>query len=517
MNMVEHNTLVRHLVVVLGQAGQPVEVLQTHISTVLLAGEQAYKLKKPLVLPFLDFSSLALREHWCREELRLNYRTAPTLYLGVLPVLGTVETPSLGRDGQNHGVEVLDWVVHMRRFPADALLAEQARQGRLTATTVDALADHVAAFHSALLAVNGHTVPGKDVGAWAQESLEEIEAHPDRPGPRLQAVRHTLLGLLDSQAGWRCQRQREGWVREGHGDLHLGNVVVWQGEVRAFDAIEFDAGLRCIDVMNDVAFAFMDLLAHGLPVFAWRFINRYVEVTGDYDGLLGLRGFAAYRALVRAKVALLSTQEGAMERYWQTAETLLAEGPPARLVLTMGLSGSGKSTAAQMLLEAWAQQGVGAVRVRSDVERKRLFGLEARERPTAEQARELYAAQATVQTYERLWQVAQGLLHAGFCVVLDAAFLRQEEREVMRGLAQQQGADFALVECVADSRSLGTRLDTRRAQGQDASDATRDVVALQTGFAEPVPPSWRPVHWRLHNDGSLDDLQHAVTTLLTQW
>lgn len=498
------------------------EVVQTHISTVLLVGEQAYKLKKPVLLPFLDFSTLDLRERFCREEWRINQRTAPELYLGVLPLLGTPESPRVGGAEEAHGEPVLDWVVHMRRFPSDALLAEQAQQGRLDAATVDALADHLAAFHLALPSVSLGDGADKDVGDWATESLDEIEAQPTHPASltpeRQAALRSALLGRLRKQEGWRAQRRYDGWVREGHGDLHLGNAVLWQGRVMAFDAMEFDARLRCIDVMNDTAFTFMDLLAHGLPALAWRFLNRYVENTGDYEGLAGLRAFAAYRAVVRAKVALLSgAGDEVFERYWQTAEALLAVGVPPRLVLTMGLSGTGKTAASQLLLEALAQQGEGVVRVRSDVERKRQFGLPAQTRPTREQSRELYAMKASLLTYGRLQSLAEVLLRAGFGVLLDAAFLRQDEREVMRQLARRLNVGFAVVECLAPPACLRERLEARQTQGMDASDATAAVVARQMGFAEPVPLSWGRVHWTLLNDGSLDELRQAVNVLLRRW
>lgn len=518
----QHDGMVARLADGLRQPGTPVETVQTHISTVLLAGEHAYKFKKPLRLPFLDFSTLAQREHFCREELRINQRTAPDLYLGVLPVRGTPESPRLGAADEIHGESVLDWVVHMRRFSPDALLAKQAAQGRLDAATVDALADHLAAFHLALPSAPLEVGVDKEVGDWAAESLDEVEAQPKRPASltpdRLAALRSALLGRLKKQEGWRAQRRYDGWVREGHGDLHLGNAVLWQGRVMAFDAIEFDARLRSIDVMNDAAFAFMDLLAHGLPALAWRFINRYVENTGDYEGLAGLRAFAAYRAVVRAKVALLSgAGDEAFERYWQTAETLLAVAAPPRLMLTMGLSGTGKTAASQLLLEALAQQGEGVVRVRSDVERKRQFGLPAQTRLTREQTRELYAMKATLLTYGRLQRLAEVLLRAGWSVLLDAAFLRQDEREVMRQLARRLNVGFAVVECLAPPACLRERLEARQSQGMDASDATPAVVARQIGFAEPVPLSWGRVHWILLNDGSLADLQQAVIALLKRW
>lgn len=520
-----HDSIVRGLVAAWQESGQPVEVVQTHISTVLLVGDLAYKLKKPVKLPFLDFSSLAQREKYCREEYRLNARLAAPLYLGVLPVLGPPESPKLGSAGQRVAGtpgEVLDWVVCMHRFPAGALLADQARQGRLAAADVDALAVLLASFHTNLPSVPPSVLQEKDVSEWAAESLDELQAHPARPAgltpDRMDRVRDALLSGFRKLEGWRRQRGCDGWVREGHGDLHLGNVVLWEDAVVAFDAIEFDPGLRRIDVINDAAFAFMDLLAHDLPALAWRFINHYVEQTGDYDGLRGLKTYAAYRAVVRAKVCLLGGDASGMaERYWQAAEQLLAPVEQTRLVLTMGLSGSGKTTVAQMLLEGLAVQHEGCIRVRSDVERKRLVGLKAGARPGREQIRQLYALKTTMQTYMRLRNLAEALLRAGLSVVLDAAFLRQDEREAMLHVAQRWAMDFAIVECLAPQACLYERLQQRGVLGADASDATPAVMLRQMGFVEQVPITWSAVHWTVLNDGSLANLQQVVAALLRRW
>ena len=229
--------------------------IDTHISTVWLAGDYAYKLKKPVKLPFLDFSTLTLRRHWLAEELRLNRRTAPDLYLDLLPVTGSASAPRLDGAG-----EPIEWVLRMRRFPAGALLSEFAAAGRLQSRHIDALATHVADFHRRLPALAPAEAPAKDVVTWTCESLDEAEFNPGRPSTvdrgRVQTLRERLLALLEAQAGWRARRLQGGFLRECHGDLHLGNLVLWRGAVLAFDAIEFEPALRCIDLINDVAFAF---------------------------------------------------------------------------------------------------------------------------------------------------------------------------------------------------------------------------------------------------------------------
>ena len=482
--------------------------IDTHISTVWLAGDYAYTIKKPVSLPFLDFSTLERRRHFLEEELRLNRRTAPELYLDLLPVTGSAAVPVLGGTG-----EPIEWALRMRRFPAGALLSELAAAGQLQVSHIDALAAHVADFHRSLPPLPVSAAPAKDVVEWTRESLDEAESNSLRPPvidlARVLALRDRLLARLDVQSGWRAGRLQGGFLRECHGDLHLGNLVLWRGGVVAFDAIEFEPALRCIDLMNDVAFAFMDLLAWGRAELAWRFINGYVERSGDFDGLVGLRAFAAYRALVRAKVALLSRQPQGFLRYWPLAELLAADPAPPRLLLVMGPSGAGKSTLAAMLAEQ-----SGAIRLRSDVERKRLFGLAPTDRPAPGLA--LYGAEVTRRTYARLSELAEGLLRAGHSVVVDAALLRQAEREALRALARRLGMPFLLVECVAGQQQIEQRLAARAAAGTDVSDAGIEVQRRQRELAEPVPAGWEAEHRVIANEGSLADLQAAVAALLAE-
>ena len=276
------------------------------------------------------------------------------------------------------------------------------------------------------------------------------------------------------------------------------------------DALEFDPALRHIDVMSDLAFVFMDLLAHGLPALAWRLVNRHVEHTGDFAGLPLLPALAAYRALVRAKVALLSPEgSGEFTRYWPLAQRLLHTQRP-QLVLTMGLSGSGKSTLALMLAER-----LGAVRVRSDVERKRLFGLAptARHVSTLAPPLGMYTQEATERTYARLGELAHGLLVGGLSVVVDAACLRQHERAALRALAQSCDAGFVLVNCEASTEVLQSRITQRQAAGNDASDATLAVLELQQRVIEPLPDDWAKLCHRVTNEGTLEVLAAQALSL----
>ena len=488
-------------------AGCEVEQVQTHISTVLLAGDHALKLKKPLRLPFLDFSTLARRAHCCEEELRVNRRTAPQLYLAVLPLTGGPEAPQLGGPGP-----VFDVGVWMRRFDGRRLYACLAREGRLTAAHVDTLAQAVAAFQAAQAPSPAGWGDPAEALRWALDTLAELHtlaasadlappagassAAPDAPaGPQIRQTLQALerwTGERHAQIAPLMRRRREaGAVIEGHGDLHLGNIVEYEGRALLFDAIEFDPALRHADRQADLAFPFMDLLDHGVPRLAWRWLSQVLEAGGDHDGLPLLRWHAVYRALVRAKVGLLSAcqlpagaaRDAACARAWQRVALAraLAWPPAPALVLSTGLSGSGKSTVALELVQA-----LGAVRVRSDVERKRLHGLAATDRP-ADPA-QLYHPQATVRTYERLAQIARAALEGGVSVVVDAVFNRRSEREALREVARACGATFAVLECRAPDGVLAQRVQARQAEGRDASDADAAIVELQRRTRELLGP-----------------------------
>jgi len=501
------------------------QVIETHISRVLLEGPWAYKIKKPLILPFLDFSTPERRRQFCEEELRINARTAPGLYVDVLPLSVSwkqfVKAPETALAGSS-AANAIDWVLRMRRFGPDDLLSQRAAAGRLSPEQIDQLALHVGRFHRSLPPVPVDWQPRKALTEWVEASWQAVLAHPERPAhvsrADVLAARERMARQLETLSPWMVARRQAGWVRECHGDLHLANLVAWQGEVMAFDAIEFDADLRCIDVMNDMAFAFMDLLAHGLPALAWRFVSGWVEHTGDADGLTGLRLFAAYRALVRAHVALLGSGGAqAFERYWACLQGLLADPPEPRLWLMMGVSGSGKSTVAALLRDALAGRGEPVVRIRSDVERKRWLGVAATDRPTPEQVSEWYGADATRHTYERLQGMARDALAAGCSVVVDAASLRLAERQAMRDLAVRAGAGFALVACSAPASEMKSRLAERQRQGLDPSDAGVAVMERQQGFVEPVTADERVYTQVIVNDGDLDTLRQRVFALSAWW
>jgi aminoglycoside phosphotransferase family enzyme/predicted kinase len=488
-------------------AAARVELIETHISSVLLAGEFAYKIKKPVNLGFVDFSSLAQRRFYCEEEVRLNRRTAPQLYLDVVPIAGTELQPRLGGEGTP-----IEYAVRMRRFAGDALLDVCARRGDLNAVQIDRLARAIADFHALAARADPESSEGTPnlVLRWARENFVQLQAQPLRADVAAALVQLSAWTEREvSRLRASIEHRREhGFVRECHGDLHLGNIVLLDGDPTLFDAIEFNRELRWIDVINDLAFTYMDLFDHGLPQFGWRLLDRYLQATGDYAGLDLLRFYSVYRALVRAKVARIRAAQPALadrERqaalahcahYVRLAATLARRGMQQPVLAIMsGLSGSGKTTVAGRLLE-----GLGAVRVRSDVERKRLAGIDLTARLEGPALNALYSADATRQTYARVADLSRVIIGAGYPAIIDAAFLRRAERDEFRTLARAAGARFALIECTAAVDVLRARVTRRIAKEADASDATAAVLEGQLAMREPVADEEQAYCYRIATD-----------------
>jgi hypothetical protein len=469
-----------------------VELLQTHISCILLAGDYAYKIKKPVSLGFLDFGTLAARRRYCEEELRLNRRTAPALYLDVLAIGGSAAAPVLG------GGAAIEYALRMRRFGQDALLDRMARRGALAPRHIDALALGLAAFHARIERAGAGAEYGSPqrILAPALQNFEQMLplAAAKADSALLARLRDWSAREYAALAAAFAARKRDGWVRECHGDLHLGNIALLGGVPTPFDGIEFNPDFRWIDVMNEIAFLVMDLLDHGLPRLAFRFLNAYLECTGDYAGVRVLRFYLVYRALVRAKVSgMRAHQAGTAARESRAAQReyrrqlrlaeRLATPAHAALVIMHGLSGSGKTTIAQELAEA-----LGALRLRSDVERKRLHGLGAQARSGSAPDAGLYAPEASRRTYARLAELARALLAAGYPVIVDAAFLKREQRERFAALARAAGARFLIASCAAAPATLRARLAAREREARDASEAGLAVLERQFAAAEPLAP-----------------------------
>jgi aminoglycoside phosphotransferase family enzyme/predicted kinase len=452
-----------------------IRIIETHISWILLTGQFAYKVKKPVRLGFLDFSTLDARHQACNEELRLNRRLAPDLYLAVWGIDGAPHAPRLGPGGSP-----FEYAVRMRQFPDDAVLDRQLDQGRLGLADMEALARTIADFHRELEPAHAGSPWGEPESVWAPiaESLDELEARPELAAQAVR-LRTACQGEFEARRAALSARRLAGLVRECHGDLHLGNLVRLGDHLTAFDALEFDPALRWTDVMCEVAFLVMDLSVHQRPDLAWRFLNSYLAVTGDYPGLEMLRLFLCYRALVRAKIAALRPAgvAPALELLRWAADPGLAA---PRLIVTCGVSGSGKTWLARRLADA-----LPAVHLRSDVERKRLFGLEALARSGSGLGRGLYAPGATEATYRRLGELAAAALTAGFPVIVDATCGRATQRAPLIDLARRLGVPCTLLHCTANPGVLRARVEARARAGADASEADLDVLDRQLRRFEP--------------------------------
>jgi aminoglycoside phosphotransferase family enzyme/predicted kinase len=466
-------------------------VVETHISWVILTGPYAYKIKKPVDLGFLDFSTLEKRHFYCREELRLNRRLAPHLYIDVVNITGTCERPALNTPG-----EAIEYAVRMVQFPQEAQLDRVAARGALRDHHIDRLASTLAAFHGNVEVAAPRSHYGEPaqvhrvVTANFERVLTALTRRSDRN--RVQALRAWSQAQYERHQDVLWRRKQNGFIRECHGDMHLRNMALLDGEILIFDCIEFNAALRWIDVMSETAFLVMDLDDRGHSRLARRFLNAYLEHTGDYAGLQLLRYYLVYRAMVRAMVDMIRANQAGLERGERrkvlkeyASYIALTENythvPQQSLIITHGFSGSGKTTATQALLER-----TPVIRIRSDIERKRLHRLAPDARTCSNVDRGLYSAPSTRDTYAGLAGLAAMLLDTGFSVIVDAAFLSRAQRDIFRDLAQRRRLPFYILDCEASEDILRKRVLKREREGRDASEADAAVLAHQLATHEPL-------------------------------
>ncbi|PTQ11590.1 aminoglycoside phosphotransferase [Sphingomonas oleivorans] len=472
-----------------GQAfpeGPPVRI-DTHAAIVFLAGDRAWKLKRAVRFEYLDFSTPERRHAALEAELRLNRRTAPLLYQTVMPI---------ARDGQGAlaiggtGVPI-DWLLRMRRLPEEALFVRLAERGRLDAALLTRLADRLVAFHGAAEVVRP-AEPAAGLRAVIEANRRSMERYPDLLDPAaVAALAARSMDALMVATPLIGARAEAGRVRRGHGDLHLGNIAMIEGEPTPFDCLEFDEALATIDILYDLAFLLMDLWQREQRDGAAILFNRYLDLSPeDEDGLALMPLFLSLRAAVRAHVEAATArggQAGAAARassYLAAAAAFLDCVPP-RLLAIGGLSGTGKSTLARALA-AMLGRPPGARILRSDVVRKRMHGLppERRLPPDA------YGAAESRQVYARLAAAAGEALGAGSAVIADAVFGRPDERDAIRAVAEGAGAPFFGLWLRAGRQARIARVSKR---GPDASDADAAVVAAQSRLEEEIPPDWHVV------------------------
>jgi aminoglycoside phosphotransferase family enzyme/predicted kinase len=469
----------------------PITVLETHISCVFLTGTFAYKVKKAVNLGFVDFTTLDKRRFCCEEEIRLNVRFAPQLYLDVVRISGSIDAPRVGGED-----EPIEYAVRMRQFSQNALADRMLARGALMPRHIDILAKRVAAFHQQAAAADegaGHAAL-EATDRYVFQNFAQLRDFPAQVGQTkdLERIEQWTRDERERLREPLLRRARTQKVRECHGDLHLGNVVLLDDLPTPFDGIEFNPELRWIDVLNEVAFTVMDLHSAGRPDLATRFLNAYLEASGDYEGLRVLRYYLVYRAVVRAKIGfmrcaqLAPASEAAEElisrsrRYLALARSFTRR-PPGFIIVTHGFSGSGKTTLTQPLLEF-----SGAVRIRSDVERKRMKGLDPYQPAASGTGQGIYGTDASEAVYRRLGDLARSIVEAGHRVIVDATFLRYADRRAFADLAARLGVAFAIIDFQVDTSLLRSRIAERARRGGDASDADLAVLDHQLRIGDPL-------------------------------
>jgi len=469
---------------------EPVQLIQTHASFVLLTGDYTYKIKKPVNFGFLDYSTLEKRQHFCNEELLLNQRTAPEIYLEVLPIVQIGDSFQFGSNlpAITPAEVAVEYVLKMREFPQDSLLLSLLERGLLTEQLMADLGREVAKFHSTAISNsyirtfgevsqirtaidNNYLISQKYIGGpQTQTQYEETKNYTDA----FFAENQELFNL----------RIANNKIRECHGDLHLRNIALWQDKILLFDCIEFNEPFRFVDVMYDVAFTVMDLESRGRRDLGNAFLNTYIEQTGDWEGLQLLPLYLSRQAYVRAKVTSLMLDDASIPtaqkaqisqtaaHYYKLAWEY-TQPHRRKLTLMSGLSGSGKSTAARYLARR-----TGAIHIRSDAVRKHLGEIPLNERG----GQDLYSDEMTAQTYGRLLELGIILADRGWDVILDAKFDRQNWRTDAINQAQSHGLPLQIIYCTAPIEVLRERLQQRRG---DIADATAELLSSQQAAFEP--------------------------------
>ena len=473
------------------------ELIETHISWVILTGPFAYKIKKPVQFDFVDYSTLELRKENCLKEMRLNRRFAPNHYLGVVPILTAngsllVSAQTLDELDDEDSTPV-EFAVKMRQFPQDAIIASRLDHPELTGQSVDEFGRHIAGFHDSIESAIPTIAPVQvsRISSNAMENFSTLSAafQCDTRLEQVERLEQWTSTQFDNLAPTFQQRLHDGLVRRCHGDMHLKNIIQVDGRLGAFDGIEFNEDLIWNDVLSELAFPVMDFVARGRADLGWRLLNAYLESSGCYESLGVLRFYLVYRAMVRAKVGWLNprnqTQQtrekyltsdasknalaGPWDKYLATASHFAFDLKP-KLAITHGFSGSGKSTNAMYVMEQ-----EGDVRIRSDVERQRLstkFGTRGK-----------YSTAMNDWVYAHLLELAKSCLLSGMPVIVDATFLKRKRRMPFKSLADELNVDFEIITSDAPFEELCRRIHER---GPDPSEATVEVLKRQMELHDPL-------------------------------
>lgn len=469
---------------------EPIQLIQTHVSYVLLTGDYVYKLKKPVNFGFLDYSTLERRKHFCEEEIRMNQRGAAEIYLEVLPIT------QKGDHYQLSGTEEpVEYTLKLRQFPQEALFSSLFERGELSEKLMEDLGRVVAKFHEKApsddyIRTFGEVDKIRDAIDENYQQTSKYIGGPQTQEHYEETQRFTDTFFAERQELFKSRVQNN-WIRECHGDLHLRNICLWNDRILLFDCIEFNEPFRFVDVMFDIAYAVMDMDAGQRPDLGNAYLNTYVEQIGDWEGLQVLPLYLSRQAYVRAKVTSFLLDDSAVPaaqkeaakatatKYYQLAWEYTQPGK-GQLILMSGLSGSGKSTVARHLARRWK-----AIHIRSDAVRKHLGGVPLEEKGGAE----LYTAEMTQKTYKRLLELGVLLADQGYSVILDAKYDRQALRAEAIAQANVHQLPLQIFHCTAPTEVLRERLDKRTG---DIADATADLLAAQEASAEPFTESEQP-------------------------
>lgn len=463
---------------------QKLELLETHISWVVLTGDFAYKIKKPVNLGFVDFSTLDKRKHFCERELQLNRRLAASLYLSVEPIVQTNgQTVALGQNGTP-----VEYAVKMQQFDNSYRLDQYLLHHSISMADFTRLAETLYKFHEG---ANRHPpdpslLNVENIANAIRENFSQIrQAIASELYAPVQGIQNWSENQLKELHPKLQQRQDDGFIRDCHGDLHLANMVWLNNKVVVFDCIEFNDHFRWIDVLSDLAFLIMDLEEKQHGDMANHVLNAYCMFSGDYEGLQLLLFYKVYRAMVRAKVAALtaSQQQDNTSKQKQLLEDFqtyinqardYTQAPPAKLLITYGLSGSGKSTVAALLAAR-----LPAIHIRSDVERKRLAGIDVYDSSESAADAGVYTAEMTDKTYHRLLHISRTLIKNAYSVIVDATFLEPAYRTLFRELAADMNIGFFILGIRADEDILFSRIRARSHQNDAISEADEKILRKQ--------------------------------------
>jgi len=464
-----------------------IRLIETHISWVILTGEYAYKIKKPLNLGFLNFDSLEKRHHYCKEELRLNQRLAPQIYRDMVAIYYDNQHVFVAKQHP----EAIEFAVRMNQFSQTQMLESCLQRHSIENRHIEQLANDIAHFH---LTISHHQINTHHGSvSTIQHAMEDNFHHIKQclPDTVLNELHQSTLKTYQSLQPMMEQRLQRGFVRECHGDMHLGNMVMLEDRITLFDCIEFNPDFFWIDVMSDIAFLLMDLQQRGYSEWANYLLNHYLSNTGDYAGLPLLPLYQSYRAMVRAKVnAILIQQHGdakdqqtaleSVNAYLQLAHQFIQPSSGA-LIITRGLSGSGKSYLCQQLAPK-----LNAIHLRSDVERKRIFSMNANTDTCIPLTQKYYSPQANQTTYQHLITISKLLIEHGFTVLVDATFIAPEDIEHFQQLAAEKRCAFAILQLDAHPQQLHNNILQRQQNTNDPSDADLNVLTKQQQRYQPL-------------------------------